>query len=179
MDGVFDFDYGFGSFLREIRKEQKISMRELGEVVGVSEQAISQYERGLRPLRHSMAEKIAEALNTSVARVLSDYGWYDDDIPELFDGDVDAYEEAKRADAYENAKRAENKNAVSFFESHGYMISFYKEDCHEKVSVFLNDDTKTFMLTDFLNLYHDMSKQIENFIHYTIDRALSTHNDQS
>ncbi|MCL1918542.1 MAG: helix-turn-helix transcriptional regulator [Peptococcaceae bacterium] len=183
MDGVFNFDYDFGSFLREIRKDQKISMRELGEVIGMSEQAISQYERGVRPLRHSIAEKIAEALGTSVSRVLLENGWYDDDIPECFDGDVDAYEEAKKEEEYERAQYADYKNAISFFKEHGYEIQSHVEDNgdnYEETVIVRNSDKNTVMLAeDFINLYCDMIKEIENFICYTIDRTLSKHNDSS
>lgn len=52
--------------IRELRQKQGLTMKELAEKVGVTEQAISQYERNIRKPNFDMLNKIASALNVSV-----------------------------------------------------------------------------------------------------------------
>ena len=51
--------------LRAARKKAKITMKTLGEKVGVSESAISQYEAGKREADFETVLKIAEVLGCS------------------------------------------------------------------------------------------------------------------
>ena len=48
--------------IRKYRKKKQLTMKQLGEKIDVSEQAISQYERGLRNVNLETLIKIAEAL---------------------------------------------------------------------------------------------------------------------
>lgn len=48
--------------LKEIRKDKKISQKELSETINVSQQNISLWETGKRELRVFYAKKIADAL---------------------------------------------------------------------------------------------------------------------
>lgn len=52
--------------LRELRKERKLSMKEFGEIFGLSESTISLYENGKREPDISTLIKFAEFFNTSV-----------------------------------------------------------------------------------------------------------------
>lgn len=61
-----------GEKIRQERKKKKMSMKELGNIIGVSEQAISQYERGLRNIPLEKVIKISEALNISLNRLMID-----------------------------------------------------------------------------------------------------------
>jgi transcriptional regulator with XRE-family HTH domain len=97
MDGLFDFEYDIGSLIREERKAQGMTMKELGKAIGVTEQAISQYELGKRPVKYETVEKIVKAFGMSLPVFLDQYGLYDEQIPSHFDGDVDAYESFKSA----------------------------------------------------------------------------------
>ena len=54
-----------GEKIRKIRKQQKLSMKELGKRIGLSEQAISQYERGVRNISLEVLYAIANALNVT------------------------------------------------------------------------------------------------------------------
>ena len=51
-----------GELIRKYRKKKQLTMKQLGEKIDVSEQAISQYERGLRNVNLETLIKIAEAL---------------------------------------------------------------------------------------------------------------------
>lgn len=55
-----------GEKIRELRKSKKMSMKELGTLIGVSEQAISQYERGTRNISLEKLIKISEVFRVTV-----------------------------------------------------------------------------------------------------------------
>ena len=58
--------------LRAARKKAKITMKTLGEKVGVSESAISQYEAGKREADFETVLKIAEVLGCSTDYLLGE-----------------------------------------------------------------------------------------------------------
>lgn len=60
-----------GELIRKYRKKNKLTMKQLGEKINVSEQAISQYERGLRNVNLETLIKISTALNTSIEKFIS------------------------------------------------------------------------------------------------------------
>lgn len=55
-----------GELIRKYRKEKKLTMKELGKKIGVSEQAISQYERGVRNVNLETLIKLSDALNVTI-----------------------------------------------------------------------------------------------------------------
>lgn len=69
-----------GENIRKIRKSKKMSGETLGTAVGVSPQAILQYERGVREPKKEMLEKIANNLGCSIADL---YGWNSEDTGRL------------------------------------------------------------------------------------------------
>lgn len=56
--------------IRELRKQHGLTMRELGEKIGVSESTISLYETGKREPNYETLLKIAELFNVSVDYLL-------------------------------------------------------------------------------------------------------------
>ena len=63
--------------IREYRTRLGMTMKELGDKVGVTESAISLYELGKRKPDYEMLLKLSEALNTDVNHLLGQ-GLYDD-----------------------------------------------------------------------------------------------------
>ena len=61
-----------GIKLRTIRKNNKLTLKQLGELVGLSEQAIGQYERGDRNPSIDILNKIAAALGVTVNDLLEE-----------------------------------------------------------------------------------------------------------
>ena len=61
-----------GELIRKHRKLNNLSMKKLGELIGVSEQAISQYERGLRNVNLEVLIKISHVLNIPINNFTSD-----------------------------------------------------------------------------------------------------------
>jgi transcriptional regulator with XRE-family HTH domain len=61
-----------GENIRNIRKNQKLTLKELGIKISLSEQAIGQYERGEREPNIETLNKIANALEVSLNDLLKD-----------------------------------------------------------------------------------------------------------
>ena len=57
-------------YLRDIRKRRKMTMKELGEKVGVTESAIQQYEVQKRKPDYEMLLKLSDALDCTVLDLL-------------------------------------------------------------------------------------------------------------
>lgn len=58
--------------IRKIRKEKGLTLKQLATKVGVSEQAISHYERGDRKIKTEMLSKIATALDVTTSELMLD-----------------------------------------------------------------------------------------------------------
>lgn len=56
-----------GNFIRISRKKANLTLKELGEKVGVSEQAISQYERNIRIPSNEILKKIENELAINIS----------------------------------------------------------------------------------------------------------------
>lgn len=52
--------------LKEVRENKKMTQEELGDVLGLSQETISQYEAGTRTPNIHMAKKIAEFFGVKV-----------------------------------------------------------------------------------------------------------------
>ena len=72
--------------LRTVRKQRGFTMKELGQKVGVSEAAISQYETGKREADFETLLKIGEVLNCSVDYLLRGSGQKEKPTPDTGDG---------------------------------------------------------------------------------------------
>jgi transcriptional regulator with XRE-family HTH domain len=84
-----------GEFIRRQRELQKLSMRQLADLVGISNPYLSQIERGLREPSEKVLEAIAENLELS-ADVLFERGGRDDEADDT--GGEPAVVAAIRAD---------------------------------------------------------------------------------
>ena len=62
-----------GANIRRIRKFRGMTQRELGEMLGVTQAAIGQYERPSANLTRNTIEKIANALNVSFDALIKDF----------------------------------------------------------------------------------------------------------
>ena len=66
---------GVGQNIKKFRKEKKITLKQLGNHLGISEQAVSQYEREIRTPNTKLVYRIAEFLNVPAYKI--DYELYD------------------------------------------------------------------------------------------------------
>lgn len=70
-----------GDKIRHERKKQGLSMKQLGKMIGLSEQAISQYERGVRKISFDTLMNISKALEIPISAFDSDgYHYYDNGV---------------------------------------------------------------------------------------------------
>ena len=63
-----------GELIREARKKKGLTQRELGELLGMSDVGVAQWEKGLRNPRLETRQRIAKALDIDVTALMSDSG---------------------------------------------------------------------------------------------------------
>lgn len=98
--------YGIGRIIKDERKSQRMTVKELADEVGLDEETVIQYEDDIIPLSKHMVKKIASIFGMSYSALLNKHNQYDEYIPPQFDGDVDAqkkYDAAVEKDAFNNA----------------------------------------------------------------------------
>ncbi len=67
-------DYKFGNTLTELRKAKHLSQKELGQLLSVSDKAISRWENGNAKPRAAVLTKLAKVLDVSVDKLLGGSG---------------------------------------------------------------------------------------------------------
>ncbi len=82
----------FSIRLKEIRKEKGFTQKELGELVGISEVMIGQYERGVRTPKIEMRKKLANALDVKLNYFLSNTEYTDEVLAQTIDTGIDELE---------------------------------------------------------------------------------------
>lgn len=60
----------FGERMKQYRKDQGISQKELGEALGISQQAVAKYENMIEAPKSSTVDKIADALGVTFYELL-------------------------------------------------------------------------------------------------------------
>lgn len=61
-----------GELIREARKKKGLTQREMGELLGMSDVGVAQWEKGLRNPRLETRQRIAKALDIDVTALMSD-----------------------------------------------------------------------------------------------------------
>ncbi|MCO7125077.1 helix-turn-helix domain-containing protein [Sporolactobacillus shoreicorticis] len=107
-DALIDYER-LGSAIKTERKAQGITQTELAELVGVSQKTISQYELGYQEIPEEMAEKIANAFGYSYPAFLVEHDLWGGEIPEQFDGSIDAYNAFKKAEEEDQRREAQKQ----------------------------------------------------------------------
>ncbi len=118
-----------GQAIRSRRKEIGITIKELGNELGLSEQAISQYELDKRVPDESILARIAVALKTSALTLLANAGKDEKEIKSFYDTAI-AF--SKNVDK-ENTNEAIKSNPKDYYleqyiYSLGYEIIFDEEN---------------------------------------------------
>jgi len=124
MKDYFDFERDFGELIRKEREEAGMPLKTLADVIGVSEMALSRYERGKRELPLDTAEILSNEFGYSVPELLAKYGHYDDYIPAWFNGDVGKWEAYKKLLAEEDQK---GDRFIKYLTASGYTITNNKD----------------------------------------------------
>lgn len=104
-----------GENIRLARKDKSISMKTLGSKLGITEQAISQYERGLRIPNTKLIFKIAEILDVKPSELDPELIKWDKEMPRI-------QKELKLVEAID-----------LILKERGHKVSDFSEDEYEKI----------------------------------------------
>lgn len=94
----FTAAFDFCGLLEDIREEQGVSVSEMAEVIGITQQDYIDCEDGIKPITYEQAEKLCEYLGTNTSQVFFDNNYYDEEVPEAYHNDVRKWELLKRQD---------------------------------------------------------------------------------
>jgi transcriptional regulator with XRE-family HTH domain len=121
-----DLPHDIGDFIRDLRRNARISLRQLADQAGVSNPYLSQIERGLRKPSAEVLQQLATALRVSTPLMYLRAGLLDakdgQDVlsviaadPELTDGQkqslIQIYETFRRENARDAAEPAHDDDA--------------------------------------------------------------------
>ncbi|SFC26880.1 helix-turn-helix domain-containing protein [Streptomyces aidingensis] len=90
--------HGLGEFLREQRRQARLSLRQLAEAADVSNPYLSQIERGLRKPSAEILQQIAKGLSISAETLYVRAGILDESVREERDGELPGVRDAVLAD---------------------------------------------------------------------------------
>ncbi len=93
-----------GKRIKEIRKSKGISQKQLAGILEVTETMVSQYERGLKNPKIETLQKIANALQVSIADLREDLALW-----QKFDAEIDTVKLSSESNAFEAVQAAFGK----------------------------------------------------------------------
>lgn len=128
----------FGQRLRELRRENRISAKELSVALDIAQSSISRYENDLREPRRDFLEKVSAYFNVSIDYLLGKTDEQVNIVP------VNSFKCSAFPDSFENAE-----DAIAFLLKQPTLVAFGGYDLSK-----LSSDE----LIDFAN---DILKQIE------------------
>ena len=99
--------------LKDLRKEKKLTQKELAEEIGISKRTLAYWENGESQIKPEKAEKLANFFGVSIAHLL---GYEDDDFKNETDIKAAVLDEAleKLHAIMVLAESSENPNLVEF-----------------------------------------------------------------
>ena len=83
--------------LSDERRGARLSLTELSRKTKIPEKDLRDYEAGIEPINLFLLKKLCEVYDKSIHQFYSDHDMYDEEIPEIFEGDADRYEDFKKA----------------------------------------------------------------------------------
>lgn len=92
----FEAPFDFAKLLTPIRENQGVSLSELGEVIGATEEQMEEIEKGLLPINLDQAEKLCNYLDTDVSQILFENDLYDEEVPEKYHNNVREWEKIQK-----------------------------------------------------------------------------------
>lgn len=92
-DPFFEPPFDFCPLLKDIRESQEVSIAEMSDILGCTEEQYEECEEGILPINYDQAEKLCNHLDTNVSQVLFDNQLYDGEVPEEYHDNVRAWEE--------------------------------------------------------------------------------------
>jgi transcriptional regulator with XRE-family HTH domain len=107
-----------GGFIRDLRRNARISLRQLAEQAGVSNPYLSQIERGLRKPSAEVLAQLASALRVSTPLMYLRAGLLEREGHDVLaaiaaDGDLTVAQKQSLTQIYETFRRENARNAVA------------------------------------------------------------------
>lgn len=113
--------------LKELRKEKKLSQKEIANFLNINEKTISRWESGENTIKSDKAQKLADYFGVSVAYLLGyedTKKTYQDEF--LFSdgsGGVVSFSESRNGEILEKYFQSREEEFIAFLEKHGMVIS--------------------------------------------------------
>lgn len=152
---------GIGNNIRKERKLKGLTMKELGHELGISEQAISQYERNIRTPNTKTLLKIAKILNISVYEL-------DSSLKELFQ---------KFDEVIDVESLKKDVKSIELFEglltNYGYnfrMFSYGEEGPTNEGPIYEIYLTPKESIELTVSQYEELRKEVKEFIEFKLHR---------
>lgn len=136
-----------GDSIRLNRKKANLTMKQLGERIKLSEQAISQYELGKRNPSLEMLLNISKALNISYGQLIADTEL---DLPELNDPTIPSLKDFWETTLNTPEKSKENdlqNSLLKIISNCGFDTILNKDDFNSLESITISYKSKTFSLS--------------------------------
>ncbi|QGH20881.1 helix-turn-helix domain-containing protein [Clostridium butyricum] len=137
-----------GEYIKELRKNRKLTQQQLADSVGISQNSVQRYETGKRIPPLDVLTKMAEALNVTLDNILSK-----DKNSELYKSNI----------AIGNLKEEAEKEAEKFRKSLKVDAAFCTlcKDCGFKIGIETDDDMSFF--GDHVISYKDTDGSCRSF----------------
>lgn len=104
-------DDRMGSALKSERKMQGLTLAEFSRETKIPQKDLEDYENNIEPINFYLFKILCAYFDKTPEAFYKDHEMYDEYIPEIFDGDVDKYEQFKKARDIDVANERIQKNA--------------------------------------------------------------------
>lgn len=119
--------------LKELRKEKKLTQKELADIIGTTKLTISNWENGKHSMNSDKAQIIADFFGVSLGFLLGstdDATRYDDE--EVFQVHIEGLDGTYYADSskrnYNERQKETKKRFINFINKNGFLISDFEID---------------------------------------------------
>lgn len=151
-----------GIKIKEIRKEQGITQKQLANLTGLSEISIRKYENGDRNPKIENVKKIAKALNVDVFTIVNfkEFGgdnWNDINVDKLSEITGKLYSDSN---SEEKESQIFARINFSIFEVLDFVIKLYPNKSEEIVNFLKSDEWEQFNT----NIHDEYEKILKNLI---------------
>ncbi|MFA6941914.1 MAG: helix-turn-helix transcriptional regulator [Clostridiaceae bacterium] len=157
-----------GQAIRDRRKEIGITIKELGRIIGLSEQAISQYELDKRIPDEATLVKISVALKTSAIKLLSDSGKDEEEIKSFYDTVIAFTKNIKHMKNQDNPQEdPQSYYLEQYIRTLGYEIISDEKDAY----LILRTKNEEYEIT--MNNLDDIKASSKSFVEYKLHEVMN------
>lgn len=142
--------------LKQLRKEKKLTQKELADVLGVSRYMINQYENGKREPSRKTIAKMSEYFNCPIGLLIEDCYTIDD------------LQESKEQSESVKTKIGQKRNRISLSEKETFIMKTELNGVFKFFSNLTNEEF--YLLSLFSQLNDDEIQELTNYVDYIISK---------